>query len=77
MSYQLARHGVLAIYSGNEPSVMRLMPPLIITEGEVDFLLEAIDAAVKDLVAGVGFDIAAPSERTKRRPPRPASVSAS
>jgi putrescine aminotransferase len=77
MSYQLARHGVLAIYSGNEPSVMRLMPPLIITEGEVDFLLEAIDAAVKDLVAGVGFDVGAPSERTKRRPPRPASVSAS
>jgi putrescine aminotransferase len=77
MSYQLARHGVLAIYSGNEPSVMRLMPPLIITAGEVDFLLEAIAAAVNDLVAGVGFDDAAPSERTKRRPQRPAGVSAS
>jgi hypothetical protein len=53
------------------------MPPLIITAGEVDFLLEAIAAAVNDLVAGVGFDDAAPSERTKRRPQRPAGVSAS
>ena len=45
MSYHLARHGVLAIYSGNEPSVMRLMPSLVIGEAEVDFLLEAIEAA--------------------------------
>ena len=43
MSYHLARHGVLAIYSGNQPSVMRLMPTLVVEEEEVDFLLEALD----------------------------------
>ena len=31
MSYQLAQHGVMAIYTGNEPSVMRIMPSLVIT----------------------------------------------
>ena len=30
MSYHLAHHGVLAIYSGNQPSVMRLMPSLVV-----------------------------------------------
>ena len=74
MSYQLARHGVLAIYSGNEPSVMRLMPPLIITASEIDFLLDAIGAAVQDLVAGAGFDETVTSVRTKRRPQRAAGV---
>ena len=69
MSHQLSRHGVLAIYSGNEPSVMRLMPSLVITAEEIDFLLEAIDAAVTDLVHGVGFEETAPT-RARRRPPR-------
>ena len=69
MSHQLARHGVLAIYSGNEPSVMRLMPPLIITAEQIDFLLAAIEAAVTDLVNGAGFDDER-SERVRRRPTR-------
>ncbi len=54
MSYQLARHGVLAIYSGNEPSVMRLMPALVIEQDEVDFLLAALEHAIEDLLAGAG-----------------------
>ena len=41
MSYHLARHGVLAIYSGNQPAVMRLMPSLVIEEPEIEFLLGA------------------------------------
>ena len=69
MSHQLSRHGVLAIYSGNEPSVMRLMPSLVITAEEIDFLLDAIEAAVTDLVSGAGFDDAPPT-RTRRRPTR-------
>ncbi|HEY4947529.1 MAG TPA: aspartate aminotransferase family protein, partial [Acidimicrobiales bacterium] len=46
MSYHLAHHGVLAIYSGNQPAVMRLMPSLVIGEAEVDFLLESLDRAI-------------------------------
>jgi acetylornithine/succinyldiaminopimelate/putrescine aminotransferase len=40
MSSQLARHGVTAIYTGNEPSVMRLMPVLGIQPEEVDQVLD-------------------------------------
>lgn len=46
MSYQLARNGVLALYSGNETSVMRLMPPLVIRPEEVDFVLDALDRSL-------------------------------
>jgi acetylornithine/succinyldiaminopimelate/putrescine aminotransferase len=73
MSHQLSRHGVLAIYSGNEPSVMRLMPSLVITAEEIDFLLEAIEASVTDLINGVGFEDAT-STRMPRRPTRVAKM---
>lgn len=76
MSYLLSRRGVLAIYSGNEPSVMRLMPPLVITEDEVDFLLDGLDGAVGDLVAGAGPEQSAPP-RARRRPQRTAGTAAS
>ena len=69
MSYHLAQHGVLAIYSGNQPAVMRLMPTLVIEEDEVALLLSALDAAIDDLLAGAGPEEAAPS-RPKRRPVR-------
>jgi putrescine aminotransferase len=71
MTYQLARNGVMALYSGNEPSVMRLMPSLVISEGQVATVLEALDRsmqAVKEQDAGT----AAPEEeapRKKRRRP--------
>ena len=71
MSYHLARHGVLAIYSGNEPSVMRLMPALIVEEEEIDLLLAALDHAIEDLLAGAGPEESAPS-RPRRRPARAA-----
>jgi len=70
MSYHLSQHGVLAIYSGNQPAVMRLMPSLVIEESEVTFLLDAMELALKDLRAGAG-----PNEahgRARRRPVRPA-----
>ncbi len=73
MSYQLARHGVLAIYSGNEPSVMRLMPALVIGEREVEFLLGALTAAIEDLLAGAGAQQDAP-RRARRRPARAAGA---
>jgi acetylornithine/succinyldiaminopimelate/putrescine aminotransferase len=69
MSYQLARQGVLAVYSGNEPSVMRLMPALVIEPEDVDFLLAALNAAIEDLLAGAGPADSAPA-RPRRRPLR-------
>lgn len=69
MSYHLAQHGVLAIYSGNQPSVMRLMPSLVIEEHEIEFLLGAMTAALHDLKAGAGP--AEDSARVRRRPVRP------
>ncbi len=73
MSYHLAQHGVLAIYSGNQPSVMRLMPSLVIGEDEVDFLLDAFTRALDDLASGAGPEEAAPA-RPRRRPVRPAGT---
>ena len=75
MSYHLARHGVLAIYSGNQPAVMRLMPTLVVEEEEVDFLLEALDGAIDDLLAGGGPEESAPA-RPRRRPVRAAGSGA-
>src|SRR5664280_65019 len=73
MSYHLARHGVLAVYSGNQPSVMRLMPALVIEEEEIDFLLAALDRAIEDLVSGAGPEETAPP-RPRRRPVRAAGA---
>jgi len=73
MSYHLAGHGVLAVYSGNQPAVMRLMPSLVVEEAEVDFLLEALDAAIVDLESGAGPEETAP-KRPRRRPARPAAT---
>ncbi|MCL4426088.1 MAG: aspartate aminotransferase family protein, partial [Firmicutes bacterium] len=50
MSYELAQRGVLAIFTGNDPSVMRLMPALVITPEEVDRVLEALDGAMAAIV---------------------------
>ena len=74
MSYHLARHGVLAIYSGNQPSVMRLMPSLVIEEHEIDMLLGAIERAIGDLLSGAGPADSAPA-RPRRRPVRATSGS--
>ena len=69
MSYHLAQHGVLAVYSGNQPSVMRLMPSLVVGDSEVDALLGALDAAMSDLESGRGPEERATS-RPRRRPAR-------
>ena len=41
----LAEHGVLALSAG--ANVMRFLPPLVITEEEVDEVVAAVDAAVR------------------------------
>jgi acetylornithine/succinyldiaminopimelate/putrescine aminotransferase len=72
MSYQLAHNGVMALYSGNEPSVMRLMPSLVISEGQTATVLEALDRSmqvVKDQDAGKVVHQDEPSPKKRRRRP--------
>jgi len=37
----LAQHGVLALFANNRPATMIVMPPLVITEAEVDQVIDA------------------------------------
>jgi len=70
MSYQLAQHGVIALYTGNDPSVMRLQPPLTIAPAEVDEVLQALDDAMAAIAAAAATPVAAGSDdqRKRRRP---------
>lgn len=73
LSPLLAERGVVAIYSGNDPSVMRLQPPLVITPEEVDLVLEALDgalAALRRQGSGEGETTATETKRPRRRPIR-------
>lgn len=56
MSYQLAQNGVMAIYTGNEPSVMRIMPSLVIQNDEVDFVIEALDKSMSEIMKQGGIE---------------------
>jgi putrescine aminotransferase len=56
MSYQLAQNGVMAIYTGNDPSVMRLMPALVIQPEEVDFVIEALDTSMAEIMKQGGIE---------------------
>lgn len=56
MSYQLAQRGVMAIYTGNEPSVMRLMPVLEITPQQVDLVLDALDESMGEIMKQGGIE---------------------
>jgi len=56
MSYQLAQNGVMAIYTGNEPSVMRIMPSLVIQSDEVDFVIEALDTSMAEIMKQGGIE---------------------
>jgi putrescine aminotransferase len=69
MSYQLSQRGVLAIYSGNEPSVMRLMPSLVVGPDEIDLLLTALDESIVAVRSGDGPADEA-TTRVRRRPQR-------
>jgi len=56
MTKKLSQRGVIAVYTGNDPSICRLMPPLVITEQEVDFVLNALEDSMVELSreAGIG-----------------------
>lgn len=49
MTKKFAQRGLLAVYAGTDSSVCRLMPPLTITKEEVDFVLNVVEDAMKEL----------------------------
>ncbi len=56
MSFQLAQNGVMAIYTGNDPSVIRLMPVLEIQPQDVDFVLNALDKSMAEIMKQGGIE---------------------
>jgi putrescine aminotransferase len=55
MTRKLADRGVLAIYTGNDPSICRLMPPLVISAEEVDEVLAALEGSMQELSGEKGI----------------------
>ena len=52
---KMAERGVIAIYTGNDPSICRLMPPLVIAPDEVDAVLGALADSLKELSREAGL----------------------
>lgn len=55
MTRKLAERGVIAVYTGNDPSICRFMPPLVITPEEVDTVLGALAESMKELSSEAGL----------------------
>ncbi|MCX8125122.1 MAG: aminotransferase class III-fold pyridoxal phosphate-dependent enzyme [Spirochaetes bacterium] len=49
MADSLARHGIFAVYSGNQPQVMRFMVPITITKDEALKMLSIIQKAIETM----------------------------
>ena len=47
LTQALGQNGILTIFAGLDPSVTIIMPPLIVTEEEVDLILEALGRSYK------------------------------
>jgi putrescine aminotransferase len=52
MLIELFNHGVIANHSMNGQEVVRFTPPAILTDSDVDYLLEAFDRATRALIRG-------------------------
>ena len=48
---ELLASGVLVVYSLNRPRVIRVMPPAVATEAQIDFVLEMVDRAAATAAA--------------------------
>jgi len=55
MTRKMADRSVIAVYTGNDPSICRLMPPLVITTDEVDVVLGALEDSMKELSKEAGL----------------------
>jgi putrescine aminotransferase len=55
LTRKMAERGVIAIYTGNDPSICRLMPPLVIAPEEVDYVLNALGDSMKELSKEAGL----------------------
>ncbi|MBI2712330.1 MAG: aspartate aminotransferase family protein [Bdellovibrio sp.] len=53
MSFELAKRGVIAVFSANDPRVMRFMPSLVIQKEDVLFVLDALDKSMGAISKGV------------------------
>ena len=42
------RHGILTQVAGDQMNVVKLLPPLICTQDEVDFFVESLDEVLAD-----------------------------
>ncbi len=49
LTMALAKNGVIALFAHNDPSAMIIMPPLIISEAEIAFVLEALEKSFSEL----------------------------
>lgn len=49
MSDSLSKHGIFAVFSGNQPQVMRFMFPVTITEDEMRRVIVCINRAIKTM----------------------------
>lgn len=49
MVYQLRKNGVITIYTFNNPRIIRIMPTLVISEQEVDVVLDALDRSLQQI----------------------------
>jgi putrescine aminotransferase len=52
MSAELSKNGVIAVFSGNDPKVMRIMPSLVIQPNDVDFILNALEQSMTAISNG-------------------------
>ena len=46
---RMFKNGVISIYPFNNPKIIKIMPSLVITEDEVDFVIEAFDKSRKEI----------------------------
>ncbi len=51
MTYQLKQNGVISLYTMNNPKIIRIMPSLVITGDEVDFVIHALDKSLEEIRA--------------------------
>ena len=49
LTMALSKNGVIALFAHNDPSAMIIMPPLIISDSEIAFVLEALEKSFMEL----------------------------